>query len=217
MRYILLISFSLFFVANAENTLGYCPLLGAVFPPPTALSSNSAFTAAKYSISTTLDTICRTGDGTGDSLFNPETNSVSLQIFSARDPNLFYYSHTAAPVRNASTGVQVVDEDTVFRIGSCSKLWTVLLLLIEAGDASFSEPVVKYIPELGSAAEVAKEKGTKIDGVNAVHWDEVTIGELASQLAGITRDCTVLTPRCLANLIAMHQTIRWTLHISRTK
>ncbi|PLB39806.1 serine hydrolase domain-containing protein, partial [Aspergillus candidus] len=88
-----------------------------------------------------------------------------------------------------TTGVRHVDKDTVFRIGSGSKLWTVLLLLKEMGDRVFSHPVGAYVPELLEAAEKFRHNKTAAnDQANLMRWDEVTVGELASHMAGVTRD-----------------------------
>lgn len=78
-----------------------------------------------------------------------------------------------------------VDENTVFRIGSASKLWTVYTLLASAGEASLHDPVTKWVPELQAAAAAAGAD----DAVDFVRWEDVTLQELASHLAGVGRDC----------------------------
>lgn len=98
---------------------------------------------------------------------------------------LFQYFYTSPATANASTGVTQVDENTVFRIGSASKLWTVYTLLASAGETSLYDPVTKWVPELQAAAVAA---GTN-DAVDYVRWEDVTLQELASHLAGMGRDC----------------------------
>lgn len=193
------ISLILLYLALVGNVVGaeeYCPLLGPVFPAPRDLSKSTAFKRAKATISSALDEAIREAKASHDPIFDTNTTSISLQIFSgSRRHPLFYYSYTSQATRNAKKGVRNVDEDTVFRIGSCSKLWTVLLVLIEMGDKSFNEPVANYVPELKVAAARSKHHdGDRRDNINFAHWDEVTIGELAGQLAGITRDCR--NPMC---------------------
>lgn len=191
MIHISLVLLYLALIGNFAGALEYCPLLGPVFPAPKDLSKSTAFRRAKDKISSALDEAIRETGTSNDPIFDPNTTSISLQIFSGshRHP-LFYYSHTSPATKNAKKGVRNVDENTVFRIASCSKLWTVLLVLIEMGDESFSDPVAKYIPELKAAAARGKHHDKdRRDNINFVHWDEVTIGELASQLSGITRDC----------------------------
>ncbi|RLL96047.1 hypothetical protein CFD26_101323 [Aspergillus turcosus] len=115
--------------------------------------------------------------------------SISVQIFAASDAEpLLLYSYTADSI-NATLGVDKVDENTVFRIGSVSKIWTILLFLIEKGFSPFQEPIANYIPELSAAVrELCYNSTKRTDKTDFVQWDEVTIGELASQLAGIARD-----------------------------
>ena len=66
---------------------------------------------------------------------------------------------------------------------------TVYLYLIEAGIASFEEPITKYIPEL--AAYATKNAAEPIqDDIDVVGWNDITVGALASQMAGVARDNT---------------------------
>ncbi|KAI9039315.1 serine hydrolase domain-containing protein [Aspergillus affinis] len=175
-------------LACLSTAYKYCPPLGPAFPAPKDISKDPAFLAATKNINDALNPVieCNTPM---NSFFNPENTSVALQIFSADEPApLFesYYTSTAA--RNASLGVNRVDGNTVFRIGSVSKLWTVLLLMIETGNVVFSEPVVKYIPELKDAMnEIHENAIQELNTVDHVRWGEVTIGELASHLSGISR------------------------------
>lgn len=92
-------------------------------------------------------------------------------------------------------GVREVDENTVFRIGSNSKLWTMLLYMTFNGTKYFEEPDTKYVPELRWNI---LNHTTGVDEIDAVRWEDVTIGQLASHQAGIARDCmstsTTLNP-----------------------
>jgi CubicO group peptidase (beta-lactamase class C family) len=71
-------------------------------------------------------------------------------------------------------------------VGSVSKLWAMTLFLAEAGIDTFSDPVAKYIPEIQSAVSG--------DAIDSVQWANVTIGDLASHLAGVGRDCMSAFP-----------------------
>ncbi|PYH85462.1 beta-lactamase/transpeptidase-like protein [Aspergillus uvarum CBS 121591] len=158
----------------------YCPLLGPIFPPPRALSTSSAFLAAKNNISLALEAAIA-GTSPLNDIFNSNNTSFAIQVFSTDDADPLFESYYTAPNVNTSVGVSVVDANTVFRIGSGSKIWTILLVLIERGDTVFRDPVAKYIPRRLST----KPRGNEID---SVRWNEVTIGQLASHLAGIPRD-----------------------------
>ncbi|KAJ5698490.1 hypothetical protein N7462_000495 [Penicillium macrosclerotiorum] len=161
------------FAANAN----YCPLLGPAFPAPTEIGTDPTFLAATENLTATFTEGIHSGEYSGD--------SIAIQIFSGNDAYSAYtLSHTDSSIRNGSIGVQEVDEDTVFRIGSISKLWTMLLYMTFNGTRYFEEPISKYVPELRSRLNQTQRNIQ----INKVNWDEVTIGELASHQAGIPRD-----------------------------
>jgi hypothetical protein len=56
--------------------------------------------------------------------------------------------------------------------------------LLEAGYQYFSQPITNFVPEL--AALAASQSG---NAITSVAWGDVTIGDLASHLAGIASDC----------------------------
>lgn len=114
--------------------------------------------------------------------------SYSVEVFSgSEDAPLLSHHHTAKNLAELnSTGVAAVDSRTVYRLGSLTKVYTMLTFLAEAGDSRWNDPITKYVPEL---AEL-QAKSTK-NAVFEVDWDEITIGALASQISGIARDCAV--------------------------
>ena len=179
---LIFISLALFNSASAQSP-NYCPLLGPVYPPPTALSNDPTFATAVQDIISILDQTTSNG-----SLSN---NSISVQIFDASHTGpLLNFAYTANNI-NTTLGVGKVDQDTVFRVGSVSKLWTMVLFLVEEGLWPFQEPVIRFIPELREAASKLQWNPRKSrDAIDYVHWGEVSVGELASHLAGIARDCT---------------------------
>ncbi|KAJ5504779.1 hypothetical protein N7463_007653 [Penicillium fimorum] len=171
--------------ASIANSIKLCPLMGPSWPAPTGLSTDPTITTALQNVTTTIQQAISAG--------NLSSNSISLQIFDAKDPNtLFSLSHTAAEI-DTTIGVSQVDENTIFRIGSTSKVFTMLLLLIENGFFPMQDPIAKYIPELRQAAIDNLRNSTEWeDGIDFTKWNEVTIGELGSHLAGIARDYAVL-------------------------
>lgn len=162
-----------------------CPLLGADFPPPTNLSSSSTVREAANNLTDLLNTTIITGNSThGPSQLN--TTSISLSVFSTGDlanSTFFEYHYTSPTLANVTEGVKSVDSNSIYRIGSVSKLFTVYTFLAEVGETHWREPVTKYIPELAAAAK------SRQDSLESVQWDDVTLGDLASQMAGIARDC----------------------------
>jgi CubicO group peptidase (beta-lactamase class C family) len=79
-----------------------------------------------------------------------------------------------------------VDADTVYRIGSLTKIFTVFTFLLEAGDVHFNSPVTNYVPELAALA-----KNTSGNAITRIAWEDITIGELASHMAGIASDSKI--------------------------
>ncbi|KAJ5232832.1 hypothetical protein N7468_005788 [Penicillium chermesinum] len=149
------------------------PLLGRAFPPPTNVASDAKFRVAIKSFDALLSTHL------SDSGANQNT-SFSVSVFSASDPALLYERHhTSETVAKASFGINEINGDSIYRIGSISKLLTVYTFLIQAGDRHLNEPITDYVPEL-------LEMGGHVHlGPN---WEEITLGELASHLSGISRD-----------------------------
>ena len=156
-----------------------CPLMGPIFPRPQNLSTSSTMQAAIQNLTAVL--VARdTDNSTG--AYN---NSYSVQVFSASGSTpLFQHYHTAPSLASFnSTGVTQVDADTVYRIGSLTKVFTVYTFLLEAGDVHFNSPITDYVPELAALA-----KNTSGNAITRVAWEDITIGELASHMAGIASD-----------------------------
>ncbi|KAI0869028.1 beta-lactamase/transpeptidase-like protein [Hypoxylon argillaceum] len=154
-----------------------CPLEGTVFPKPLQLATSEAIKAAVSSLTDTFSEITN----------GAQNYSFALEVFSAHDPEpLFSVLHTAPNLATLNTaGVKVVDENTVFRLGSLTKIYTIYTFLINAGDKIWNEPITKFVPELQAVTNYS-------DPVTNTAWDEVTIGGLATQMTGIPRDYALL-------------------------
>ncbi|KAL5333611.1 beta-lactamase/transpeptidase-like protein [Aspergillus crustosus] len=164
-----------------------CSLPGPAFPAPRQAGKSAVFNQATADFLHSLNEILNPSTKSAP-IINPDLTSFAIQVYSSHHSTpLFEHYHTTPSVRNNTGGVKIVDEDTVFRIGSVSKLWTVLLLLIENGFSTFYEPVSKYIPEIRQAIEDVQNDETAFDAINIVQWEEVTIGELASHMSGLER------------------------------
>jgi CubicO group peptidase (beta-lactamase class C family) len=143
-----------------------CPILGQVFPPPYEIASQSLWADAATKL---------TGKLTSATFLNG--SSFAVQIISRRnDQPLYEYYHTAPGHKYGSNGTKPVDSDTVFRIGSTSKLLTVYALLLQCGFKCWEDPITKYVPELRNTS-------------NGITYEEITLGTLASHQSGIGRDC----------------------------
>ena len=176
-----------------------CLPLGPVYPVPTALSKAQAFRAALQDLESTITHSLQIS-GSSYGQLDPNATSFVMEVYSVHEVEpLFHHSFSAPELANAEEGVKAVSESTVFRLGSMSKLLSVYNFLIHAGDDSWSQPITRYIPELAHAA--AQTAGDLKSGTIAnVHWNTVTVGSLASQMAGIARE-SPFGPVADANLL----------------
>lgn len=168
-------------------TLAYkpCPLLSPVFEPPTNLSDASIFQNTLIKLKATLDNATKTGM-TAYGLWPANNNSFSVGVFDISSPSIFSYQYSSPVLQESKQGVQHVTEESIYRVGSVSKLITIYLFLIEVGPTYWNHPVTDFVPELEAAARKCSALANPID---CVDWADVTLGALASQMAGIARDC----------------------------
>jgi CubicO group peptidase (beta-lactamase class C family) len=175
-------------VVGAPN----CPPLGPVFPKPLLadLKNSPAVKAAIANLTATL--AARDADNSTGAY----ATSYGIEVFTAKDKEpIFSWYHTAPNLTvtyangNKTPGVTTVDRNSVYRLGSLTKIFTILTWLVQDGDTRWNEPITKYIPELAQKAAEAKFKS---DPINYVDWDDVTIGAMASQMTGLIRDCKFL-------------------------
>ncbi|CAO2650239.1 Nn.00g015310.m01.CDS01 [Neocucurbitaria sp. VM-36] len=162
MRFVITIVSFLSF-ANAKT----CPFLGPAFPAPKLLASSASF----QSVLTTLQATLQTAFSSGISSHGPvnPNDTYSIQIFStSSEEALCDFHHRGVHV----VGNRTVDGDSVYRIASVTKLFTVYLLLLRGGDELFNSPVPKYLPELAGKQ----------------NWDDITVGALAGYVGGISSE-----------------------------
>ncbi|KAI0198113.1 beta-lactamase/transpeptidase-like protein [Astrocystis sublimbata] len=154
-----------------------CPLEGPVFAKPQHLTDSEAIKGAISSLNDVFKNYTASA----------QNYSFALEVFSAYDPKpIFSVLHTAPKLATQNTtGVKKVDENTVFRLGSLSKVHTIYLFLINAGDEIWNAPITKYVAELKALTDGA-------DPVTKIAWEKVTIGGIASQMTGIPRDYHVI-------------------------
>lgn len=155
-----------------------CPPLGPVLPAPVYPSANAAVQKAVEAIEAALSNQTAS--------LNSTAVSVAVQSVHEAAPMLnFHYT----PPRRDPNGTAQVDEHTVFRIGSLSKVFTVLGVLVAEG-VRWDDPVTQYLPELRTMQRGDAGDGPEpADAITTVDWDDVTIGSLASHISGIGSDC----------------------------
>lgn len=162
-------------------------LLGPSFEPPTHLSTQALIQEAASNIQKSLNRAIRTGKSRYGN-FNSSTTSFSLTAVSQQESvPIIDFHHTSGFLNVSAGSTSKVTADTVYRIGSVSKLFTVYALLLNNGISYWNRPVTDFVPELHQAVQHPLHKSSVID---SVQWDQVTVGALASQLSGMGRDCT---------------------------
>lgn len=161
-------------------------LLGPVYPPPTGLLTSGVIESWSSSLAQSLTQVLQSGHSDfGD--FEANTSSISITILSTEDDedSPFFDFHHASPFLNHSAGDTThTTKNSIYRIGSISKLLTTYTLLVGYGWEIWEHSITQYITELRGA--VLSGDGRSIENV---YWDGVTVGAVASHLSGIGRDC----------------------------
>ena len=147
-----------------------CPILGPTFPHSFDLSQSEAFINATEQFPDVIATLFETA------AINETGSAFYIDVFSTEtNTSIYSYSHVGSGVQDSKMGGEMNDE-TIFRIGSVSKLYTAYTALVAAGLDVLRDPVTKYIPEL---------EGNPRDQPNDyIIWEDVTVGALMSQQAG---------------------------------
>ncbi|CAJ0546578.1 Ff.00g012050.m01.CDS01 [Fusarium sp. VM40] len=162
---------------TVEANSRYCPPYGPVLPAPRYASQHPAVKFSVDAITSILEQQAKN--------FNVSGISVGIQSMHEDKPLLNF--HHTPPIVNPKRGAKVVNADTVYRLGSVSKVYTVLaaLKLAEDGVLSMSDPITRWIPEL--------KKGTghsARDELDVTHWEDITVGDAAAHLSGLGGDMT---------------------------
>lgn len=184
---------SLFFVALCSCTVSSqglstppCQIGGLDYPVPASLSQSSSIKTAAKNVASLIATA--QGNGTVYGTLDPKSLTFLAEVYSLHDTDsLFSYSYTAPELGDPTTGVKTVDANTIFRIGSTSKLWTTYIFLMQNGFLSFDDPITKHVSELASYAK-ANINSLANDQVDFFDWDHITVGALLSHLGGVPRD-----------------------------
>jgi CubicO group peptidase (beta-lactamase class C family) len=100
----------------------------------------------------------------------------SVDVFSAAtNDSLYSYHHVGDTYKDTLTKGKL-SEDTIFRTGSVSKMFTVYAIIAKAGIRVLSEPVTLFLPELlGNSSS---------NPIERIDWSEISVGALASHQAG---------------------------------
>ncbi|CAM1502525.1 Fc.00g045090.m01.CDS01 [Cosmosporella sp. VM-42] len=153
--------------AFASADAKVCPPLGAVLPAPQTPSKSQVVKDAVSKLKGVLDE--------SSSVLNTSAVSINLKSIHENKP-LFTYHYTPP---NPGSGKTTIDQDTIYRIASGTKLFTVLAAL-QSNNVNMTDPVLKYLPEL---------KNTTTDSeIAQIPWEDITVESLAAHLSGLGVD-----------------------------
>ena len=178
--------------------------LGPTYPPPIDLSSNKSLVAASWkNLTLVFDTYLKgnhssTNTSTSEALCGVELVAFSAGLFSIHDraASKLQYHYTSPEIANATQGTTHVDGDSIYRIASVSKLFTVFAGLLELTNEDWNRPLTDVLPGLadyestrsgpnGTATAAAAAEDDEDEPVYRIQWDKITPWALASQLAGV--------------------------------
>lgn len=146
------------------------PLIGPTFLTNFDPSNSTAIGNAKSKFPGLIDNLFSTG------ALNRTDLAFSIDVFSAAtNSSIYRYSHVGENAKDTVTS-GALDDKTISRIGSVTKLFTVYAIIAKAGIQVFSDPVTKYLPELAG--------NTSNNPLEKIRWEDITVGALASQQAG---------------------------------
>jgi hypothetical protein len=163
-----------------------CPLYGPLWPKPRDLIRDPGAAYAAYLLEDIFPQYIDNDNTTGSEWF-----SYSVEVFSGSEDLPLWEHHWTAPSlarSNTTTGVKKIDRNTVYRIGSITKIFTMLTFLASVGDGIMNDPITKYLPEIADlvARDAEDERRSAIFDPD---WEAITVGALASQTSGLIRDC----------------------------
>lgn len=183
--------FLLFTSALAEIQLPFtpCPLLGPFYPPFKLDADDKTLGKFLQNLTGKFDDLMKTGTGENGPV-KTNTTSFSIAVFStnkgtaAEDPFFWQYQYSAPEYLNGPNNPRNVTKDSIYRIGGLTEVFTVWTLLASLGEGVLYDPVTKHLPELGNESATSS--------IHQTQWDEITVGQLASHMSGLPRDCKLI-------------------------
>jgi CubicO group peptidase (beta-lactamase class C family) len=145
---------------------------GPLVPRPRQLDKFEAMQEALANLTSTLD---KAFSGEIRAGFDVKNTSISMGLvsFDQIDPSVpvWEYHHLSpANVR----GTKRIDRNSQYLIGSVTKAISDAILL--RYNLNLDDPITKYIPALG-------------DESSLIRWENITLGALAGQVAGVVPNC----------------------------
>ncbi|KAF2094653.1 beta-lactamase/transpeptidase-like protein [Rhizodiscina lignyota] len=164
---------------------------GPSYPAPHDLTSKKSLIPAAWKNTTAvLQKYIDSGNKSttvSDGISSMWNVTFSVGMFSLHDPAAtdLQFHYTSPEVANAANGTHKVDSDSIYRIASVTKVFTVLAGLLNLNETDWSRPLSDIVPALRDYSK--KNPGEK-DPVYTVEWDKITPLALSAQIGGVPRD-----------------------------
>ncbi|KAL9131308.1 MAG: hypothetical protein Q9217_000743 [Psora testacea] len=175
---------------SKTHGIALADFLGPTYPAPIDLTSDKSLIPASWeNLTSTFDAYLKENQTTASkSLSGVENVTFSLGLFSIHDPAAaeLQYHYTSPEIANAPNGINKVDGNSIYRIASVSKLFTVFAGMLELTNEDWNRPLTDIIS--GLAKYGRETAGEEEDPLYTVQWDKVTPRALAAELAGVPRD-----------------------------
>ena len=160
--------------------------LGASYPQPVDLTSDkSTVPKAWEEVTSTLQ---KQLDAAGKNktfggVLGLENVTFSIGLFSLNDPSVsdLQFHYTSQEVAQAPNGTNKVDGDTIYRVASITKLFTVLTGLLQLNSSDWDLYVSDVFPEIIELARQTSDDNI----VDTIQWDNIMLKTLASQISGL--------------------------------
>lgn len=159
--------------------------LGLSRPAPTNIAGNSSLVRAAWqNASSLLDAYLKQGvNTTATSYLNgSEAVTFSAGVFSLYDPHAstLQYHYASPETKHSTQGTREINNDSIYRAASISKLVTVFLALQVLSEADWTRSLSHIFPELVG--------GNATDAADRPRWDEITPWLLATQRSGLSNE-----------------------------
>jgi hypothetical protein len=178
--------FDILFLVPLCITPALADHVGAKYPQPVDLSSNkstipAAWRKVTWNLQKHLDAAGT--NQTFGGLLGLENLTFSIGMFSLNDPAAtdFQFHYTSTEVAQEPSGTNEVDGDSIYRVASITKLFTVLTGLLELNSGDWDRSIAEVFPSITETARNTSER----NAIDSIEWHRITLNTLASQISGL--------------------------------
>ncbi|KAK0642180.1 putative alkaline D-peptidase [Cercophora newfieldiana] len=164
---------------------------GPSFPAPRDLTSDQSLVKTAWnSVTKAIEAqVCgpspcnKRKRASGSSILEAARNiTFSIGLISIHDPKApsLQFHHTSPEIAVSTKGTTKVDDKSIYRVASITKVFTVLAGLLKLSDAEWERPLSNILAPLSNQ--------NNNGGVLSTPWDKITMRALAAQIGGVPRD-----------------------------